>query len=68
MAQFANRFEALRAKARMFNDPDFVKSYLAGDIDARNEFAELTAYLAETGGYPTSKEELSVGEFSAPEA
>jgi hypothetical protein len=65
--KITSRFDALRAWSRLRNDPDFVKNLLAGDIEARNAKAEIDAYLHSTGGPATGKE-LSITEFSAPEA
>jgi hypothetical protein len=57
------RFEALRAKDRLFKDPEWVKDFMARKVDAVNSFNELTVALQETGGAPT-KDELKVGEYS----
>jgi hypothetical protein len=61
------RFEALRAKARLFGDPAWTKAFMSGDVEARNSFAEITTTLQATGGSPKG-EELKVGEYSMPES
>ncbi len=57
------RFEILRARARLLASPEFRKKLLDGDHETENEFAELNARVVEHGGLPTGKE-LNIGTYS----